>query len=162
MTNTQYRVVASVFNYLTVGFVLAGCVEYFFFGHSYQRAQMWIIAALITLFMAAISFRMGRREGGLADTIEAKPMRAELEPRWPYYFVALCIIVAVLDSFTRLWESRGIQVVIAIFLVLGLAKILFDRRIGRQAQRTPNASQRLVLWLGVIIVLIEFYRFVEI
>lgn len=47
---------------------------------------------------AAISFRMARAQG-MATANGTKPSSRNLEPGWPYYFVALCIIVVALDSY---------------------------------------------------------------
>jgi len=160
MPSKRYRLIGLLLNYLTMVLVVAGCVGYFVRWQSYQQAQDWLIAALITLFMAAISFRIARVPGQ-SDASGTKPVR-ELEPRWPYYFIALCVIVIALDSFTSLLNSMELQIGIVAVFVVGLAKIFADSRIWRrQTGRALNARQRFVLWIIVVPVLLGIYRFVE-
>ncbi len=160
MPSKRYRLIGFLLNYLTMVLVVAGCVGDFVRWQSYQQAQDWLIAALITLFMAAISFRIARVPGQ-SDASGTKPVR-ELEPRWPYYFIALCVIVIALDSFTSLLNSMELQIGIIAVFVVGLAKIFADSRIWRrQTGRALNARQRFVLWIIVASVLLGIYRFVE-
>jgi hypothetical protein len=155
MTRRRYRQMASMFNYLSISLVVAGCVDFFFIGHNFRRAQMFLIAAVTALLGAAIGFGMVRR----SEIEDTKRGRKSAQIGY-YLFIVICIVVAVLNLITDFWRSTVIQLGLAIFFVLGLAKIFFDQLFVNRFDREPlNVIQRLSILLGIAMLLLQFYQF---
>ena len=162
MANARYRLIGSLFNYLAMALVMIGSVGYLIHWQSREQAQYWLLGAFVALFVAAISFRAVRAQG-ISDASRTKGFMGELEPLWPYYFIACCIIVSAIDSFTSLLNSRAAQIIIAGVFVLGLAKVVFDSwKWRRRTEQRLDNSQRLVFLIAMIPLFIEVYRFVSV
>lgn len=161
MPSARYRLIGSLFNYLTMALVVAGGVGYLARWQGLEQAQGWLIAALITLSMAAICFRVARIQETTGRN-GTTPISTTLEPLWPYYFVALCIILAALDTFTSLLNSLVIQMVIAGVVVSVIVKIFYhERQWRRRTGRRWNTRQRFALSIGMILFIVAAYRFVN-
>lgn len=153
-----YRRIVSLLNGMSVVLVVAGVIDFFFFGHNYERSQLYLIVALATLVVAAVVSRMThnvRTED--ADVDEVRPH--ENAPAWIYGFVGVCIFLAILSVFTDLFRSVVIDFFIVMLLAIVLVKIASDLyRSGFGTRMKLNRIQWFGITLGVFVLMLDVYR----
>jgi len=150
-----YRWVIFLFNGATLASVVAGIVNFFFFGHDYERSQLYLVAALASLGVVAVASRMLRTRIDQAEVDEGRSHKNV--PAWVYWLVVICSIFPILNLFT--FKSAILDLYITALLAIALGKIISDRY-KNSSKATLNLSpvQRLGIALGVCGLLLNAYR----
>jgi len=141
-----YKRIFFVFNGLCIALVVYGVVGYFFFGHDYLRSQIYLLAAFISVFVAALSKR-------LQDKNVESPIGSQMKPRfkvpgWAYGNVIAYIIFMALRLFTDLLRSPKILYSCIVIFTLLSGKLAFDQY---RFYSKYGFKLTYIHWLGVIV-----------
>lgn len=155
-TAHKHKRVAFLLNSLSVILVATGIINFFFFGRNYQHSQLYLIAAIAILTVTAIISKLGRA-GSVRPVEPVSDQNRERVPAWMYGFIALCIIFALINSFTSVFRSVIAAACVAALLMAGIATIIY-RRSRSYPKKKLNRIQRLGLALAVVILLVDLVQ----
>ena len=121
-----YKLAFIFFIGLSIALVLAGILDFLFRGHESWQSHVYLFAAFITAFCAAIVRRVQcSSAGGAGD--RSKRVSLPKASIWLYGGVAIYTVVYILYLFTDFLRTPIIRYLTIIVLMSVIGKIIFDQ-----------------------------------
>jgi len=146
-SNLTATIIFKFVNVLAIALAITALLDFALNGHEFARPQIYLVAALCALTIAAIVIRLSRRQstGNVTVTYDRSPA-----PLWGYGFAAGCALLSLVIATNTVGVSITSAFGIAVLAGLGLVALIVQRvRANAKAGLRFTGVQKVGIALAV-------------